>query len=133
MKEEYHQTQFVTELTEGAIPEHFFIVTGHNPFGGRATESENSEINDVLLAQIRNSGWHHFPVTGQCQDHAEAGYGVICTRAEAIMLGEEFRQDAIYEVRDDEVILVACKEGEGKGKEEDQTIGRWSELRAPLL
>ncbi len=126
MKEEYSQTQFVTGLNEGTTPEHFFIVTGHNPFGGKATEAKNSEMNGHLLQKIRNSGWHHFPVTGQCEDHAEAGYGVVCTRTEAVMLGEAFRQDAIYEVLDDQVILVDCK-----GKDDDETIGRWSELQAP--
>jgi hypothetical protein len=64
-------------------------------------------------------------VTGQCEDHAEAGYGVVCTRTEAIMLGETFNQDAIYEVENDDVLLVDCK-----GVEGDDSIGAWSALQA---
>ena len=125
MKEEYRQTQFVTELGDQALLEKFYIVTAHNPFGGRATTAENEENNGRLAQQIRNSGWHHFPVTGQCEDHAEAGYGVVCTRTEAIMLGETFNQDAIYEVENDDVLLVDCK-----GVEGDDSIGAWSALQA---
>jgi len=126
MKEEYHQTQFVTELADKALPDTFYIITAHNPFGGRATAAENEENNARLLQQARNSGWTHFPVTGQCEDHAEAGFGVACSRTEAIMLGESFNQDAIYEVEDDEVRLVDCK-----GLEADAPIGTWSALQAP--
>ena len=42
-----------------------------------------------------------------------------------MLLGQEFQQDAIYEVRDDQVILADCKE-----EEEDIFIGRWSDLLA---
>lgn len=124
MKEEYTQTNFVTELAPESVPAHFYIVTAHNPFGGRATEAENEEANAALLQQIRQSGWNHFPVIGQCKDHAEEGFGIECSRTEAIMLGEEFSQDAIYEVQDDVVRLVDCSE-----KMEDTNIGLWSGLR----
>ena len=126
MKDEYLQTRFVTELADQSLPEKFYIVTAHNPFGGRATDTENEENNARLLQQIRNSGWNHFPVTGQCEDHAEAGFGVACSRVEAVMLGETFRQDAIYEVEDNEVRLVDCK-----GVEGDDLVGSWSALQAP--
>ena len=124
MKEEYLQTQFVTELGDQTLPDQFYIITAHNPFGGRATASENEENNARLLQQIRGSGWRHFPVTGQCADHAEAGFGVVCSRTEALMLGETFQQDAIYEVEDDEVRLVDCK-----GEEGDDLVGSWSTLQ----
>ena len=52
-------------------------------------------------------------VTGQCEDHAEAGFGVVCSRVEAVMLGETFLQDAIYEIEEEEVRLVDCKGVEG--------------------
>ena len=125
MKDEYRQTKFVTELADQALPEKFYIITAHNPFGGKATAAENEENNGRLLQQIRNSGWTHFPVTGQCEDHAEAGFGVACSRTEAIMLGETFRQDAIYEVENDEVRLIDCK-----GIEGDDSVGAWSALQA---
>ncbi len=126
MKEEYHQTQFVTVLEGASVPGHFFIVTAHNPCGQIVSDRKNAENNALLLEKIRNSMWPCFPVTGQCEDHAEAGFGVICSRAEAIALGKNFRQDAIYEIRDDQVILVDCKETEA-----DEIVGIWSKLQAP--
>lgn len=123
MKEEYTKTQFVLGLANTTVPAHFFIVTGHNPFGRVASDEENVEMNEVLRQQIQHAGWSHFKVTGQCEDHAETGYGIVCSREEAILLGQEFQQDAIYEVRDDKVILADCKE-----EEEDVCIGRWSDL-----
>lgn len=125
MKEEYTQTQFVVGSLEGSVPSHFFIVTGHNPFGEVVSEEENAQMNEILRQQIAAAGWPYFEVTGQCADHAEAGFGVVCSREDAIMLGQEFQQDAIYEVVDDQVILADCKE-----EEENVQVGRWSELLA---
>lgn len=125
MKEEYTQTQFDIGSVDGPVPAHFFIVTGHNPFGRTVSDEENAEMDEILRQQIEHSGRSHFEVTGQCEDHAEAGYGIVCSRDEAIMLGQEFQQDAIYEVVDDKVILVDCKE-----EEEDVLVGRWSDLLA---
>ena len=126
MKEEYHQTQFVTELEQAITPDHFFIITAHNPSGEVTPDEKNDENNTLLLEAIKASKWSCFPVTGRCEDHAEAGFGVRCSRVEAITLGKEFRQDAIYKICDDQVVLVDCKEIES-----DEMVGKWSELQAP--
>ena len=126
MKEEYTTTRFVLGSADPRIPDHFFIVTGFNPFGHVVSNEENVQMNDVLRQQIEHEDWYFFKVTGQCEDHAEDGFGIECPREEAILLGQEFQQDAIYEVRDDKVILVDCKE-----EEEDVLVGRWSELLLP--
>lgn len=126
MKEEYTQTQFTTVLSDQPLPELFYIITDHNPLGRTASDEENQKMSGILLEKISSSAWTNFPVTGQCEDHAEAGFGIACTRSEAIALGREFQQDAIYEVRDDLVILVDCKE-----QEEDLSIGQWSKLQVP--
>ncbi|MEN8680572.1 MAG: DUF3293 domain-containing protein [Akkermansiaceae bacterium] len=128
MKEEYHQTQFVTVLEGASAPNHFFIVTAHNPCGEIAPDQENIENNARLLEVIQASRWHCFPVTGQCEDHAEAGFGIECSRSKAIALGKKFRQDAIYEICDDQVILVDCNE-----TETDEIVGSWSKLQASVL
>ena len=57
MKDEYLQTRFVTELADQSLPEKFYIVTAHNPFGGRATDTENEE-NNVRITRKRDSEWH---------------------------------------------------------------------------
>ena len=123
MKEEYTTTRFVLGDEATEIPVHFFIVTGHNPFGREVGDEENREMNEVLRQQIEHENWSHFEVTGRCADHAEAGFGVVCPRENALLLGQEFQQDAIYEVLDDQVLLVDCQE-----EEEAIPVGRWSEL-----
>jgi hypothetical protein len=45
---------------------------------------------------------------------------------EAITLGKQFRQDALYEICEDQVALVDCKVIEA-----DEMVGKWSELQAP--
>lgn len=124
MKEEYTQARFKTPIADGDLPEHFFIVTACNPFGGQATAEENDENSEKLQQQIRNHGWHHFPATGYCDDHEEPGFGVVCSRTEALMLGESFRQDAIFEVKGGQVLLVDCK-----AEVEDLVTGQWVDLR----
>ncbi len=126
MKEEYHQTQFVTELERVSPPDHFYIITAHNPSGEVTPDEKNDENNTLLLEALQASKWSYFPVTGQCEDHAEAGFGVRCSRVEAITLGKQFRQDALYKICDDQVVLVDCREIEA-----DEMVGKWSELQAP--
>ncbi|MEO1831102.1 MAG: DUF3293 domain-containing protein [Akkermansiaceae bacterium] len=126
MKEEYHQTQFVTQLERVSSPDHFYIITAHNPSGEVTPDETNDENNTLFLEALQASKWSYFPVTGQCEDHAEAGFGVRCSGVEAITLGKQFRQDALYEICDDQVVLVDCKEIEA-----DEMVGKWSELQAP--
>ncbi len=123
MKEEYHTTRFRTSLLANEIPDHFFIITAWNPQGTVASPSENEMANAALLKNITAQRWSHFPITGHCQDHAEDGFGVICLKKEAIQLGLTFRQDAIYEISANQVILVDCQQ-----KEDEVVIGSWSEL-----
>ena len=122
MNEEYHQTHFIAELEREISPDHSFIIIAHNPSG----EITPDEKNTLLLEAIQTSKWGYLPVTGKCEDHAEAGFGVRCSRVEAITLGKQFRQDALYEICEDQVVLVDCKE-----IETDEMVGKWSELQAP--
>ena len=122
MNEEYHQTHFIAGLEREISPDHSFIIIVHNPSG----EITPDEKNTLLLEAIQTSKWGYLPVTGKCEDHAEAGFGVRCSRVEAITLGKQFRQDALYEICEDQVVLVDCKE-----IETDEMVGKWSELQAP--
>lgn len=126
MNEEYHQTHFIAELEREISPDHSFIIIAHNPSGEITPDETNDENNTLLLEAIQTSKWGYLPVTGKCEDHAEAGFGVRCSRVEAITLGKQFRQDALYEICEDQVVLVDCKEIEA-----DEMVGKWSELLAP--
>ncbi len=126
MNEEYHQTHFIAELEREISPDHSFIIIAHNPSGEITPDETNDENNTLLLEAIQTSKWGYLPVTGKCEGHAEAGFGVRCSRVEAITLGKQFRQDALYEICEDQVVLVDCKE-----IETDEMVGKWSELQAP--
>ncbi|MGB0644602.1 MAG: DUF3293 domain-containing protein [Akkermansiaceae bacterium] len=136
MKEDYHQTQFFTQLERVSSPDHFYIITAHNPSGEVTPDETNDENNTLFLEALQASKWSYSPVTGKCEDHAEAGFGVRCSGVrcsgvrcsgvEAITLGKQSRQDALYEICDDQVVLVDCKEIEA-----DEMVGKWSELQAP--
>ncbi len=123
MKEEYTITRFLLGREGTVVPDHFFIVTGHNPFGQTVSREENIRVNEILCREIEHESWPYFAVTGRCADHAEDGFGIVCSRDEAVMLGRKFRQEAIYEVRNDQVLLVDCR-----NEEEDVFVGCWTDL-----
>ncbi len=123
MKEEYHTTRFKTPPLTRGIPQSFFIITAWNPLGQRAGDEDNQKANASLEARLKDCQLSRFPVTGFCQDHSEDGFGITCSRDEAIALGKEFRQDAIYQISNNQVILVDCKE-----QEADELVGEWSQL-----
>jgi hypothetical protein len=72
------------------------------------------------------SGHDPIRVTGGNHDftHSEPGYGIPCTRAEGLILARQFRQEAIFEVRDDRVFLISAL----VSPEPDEEVGLWSEL-----
>lgn len=65
-------------------------------------------------------------MTGGSADftHAELGHGIPCSREEALALARQFRQVAIFEVRDGTVFLHSTR---SSGLEQE-VIGKWSEL-----
>jgi hypothetical protein len=52
MKEEYHQTHFVTELEREISPDHSFMITAHNPSGEITPDEINDDNNTLLLEAI---------------------------------------------------------------------------------
>jgi hypothetical protein len=52
MKEEYHQTHFVTELEREISPDHSFMITAHNLSGEITPDEINDDNNTLLLEAI---------------------------------------------------------------------------------
>ncbi|MFK5923388.1 MAG: DUF3293 domain-containing protein [Verrucomicrobiota bacterium] len=124
MKDEYQQVRFHCEQKE--LPAAFFVVTAHNPEGNTVDDIANQMANEQLRAELESLNFKNFHVTGGNSDfsHAEPGYGIVCTREEALRLARKFRQDAIFEVREGKVFLVSAKDP----TELIKKIGLWVEL-----
>ncbi len=121
---EYRNARFRCDLDE--VPPEFRIVTAWNPEGERAEEAENLVADEHLRGEIARLGFESFPVTGGSADfsHAEPGYGIVCNRAEAVLLARRFRQLAFFEVLGGRVYLVSVHEGHAPG----DPMGRWRDL-----
>lgn len=106
-------------------PARFFIITAYNPDGREVDERSNMIADAALRREISALGLDYLPVTGGSPDfsHAEPGYGIVCTRETALGLAKQFCQDAVFEVRHGQVILISAL----PSAEPDVVIGEWSD------
>lgn len=107
---EFHPAYFETVFTGSSaleeLPAEFAIITAYAPTGQIWTDEQN-RIADGRL-RISLSKWDCWRMTGQTPDgsHAEPGWAVKCDKATALLIGSEFKQDAIYWVSQDELIIL---------------------------
>lgn len=124
LKPEFREVRF--RCSECDPPQHFCIITAHNPDGVAVAEEVNTRADAALRREIERLGFAFFSVTGGSPDfsHAEAGYGIECSREEAMILARQFCQDALFEVREGRVILISAL----LSAEADEEVGLWSAL-----
>ena len=124
LKPEYREVRF--RCAEPDPPSRFFIITAHNPDGVPTGVSSNALADTSFRREIERLGFAFFSVTGGSPDfsRAEAGYGIECTREEAMILARQFCQDAFFEVREGRVILISAL----PSAEADEEVGLWSAL-----
>lgn len=117
----YRAVRFRCELRD--IPSEFRVVTAWNPDGEVTDVAANHLADEHLRNEIARQGFESFPVTGGDRDfsHAEPGYGIVCNRAEAVLLARRFRQLAFFEVLGGRIYLVSVHEGHLPG----DFIGCW--------
>ncbi len=103
----YKATQFL--LTQ-KIANHlsFAIITACNPDGKILSQSQNRLRDRKLLHSIECLNCPYRAVIGAAGDmsHFEKSWAVFVDKQQAIQLGEEFVQKAIYYVNEGELILV---------------------------
>ena len=121
---EFLQVRFRCALAD--VPPEFRVVTAWNPEGEATDDSANHEADEHLRHELERLELEHFRVVGGNSDfsHAEPGYGIVCNRAEAVILARRFRQLALFEVLGGRVYLVAVHEGHAPGI----PVGRWDHL-----
>ncbi len=108
---EYRGTHFRCGLRD--VPPEFRIVTAWNPEGEKTEVAANLVADEHLRSEIARLGFESFPVVGGNAEftHEEPGHGIVCNRAEAVLLARRFRQLAFFEVLGGRVYLVSVHEG----------------------
>lgn len=90
----------------------YAVITAWNPYSNLRSKEENCISNHKLEQQLNHV--KHVPVTvgDQTFEWFEESYAAELTPQAAIDLANQFQQNAIYYVIDDELYLIACSEPE---------------------
>jgi hypothetical protein len=121
---EYLQTIFIAKKPpEGGWPEKFAVITACNPMSsGERHDDDAAKIR--LRKRISRGGYKRHLVTGASPDwsHHEAGFAVWnLSLEEAVAIGREFQQTAVFWVEGGRIEVVSCECGERK------IVGLWEE------
>lgn len=119
---EYHDTVFKAAEPKGGWPPFFHVITAWNP--GVFLSFEENNAADRNLHDRLNTKGVIFRVIGCSPDmkHQEPGWGVYgLTQADALEIGREYRQNAIFEISEDLISVIGCITGEV------QFVGLWSD------
>lgn len=111
---EYLSTFFLAEVPSGGWPQHFHIITAHNP-GIIVGVEINVKADEELCKELNLVGSSCFRITGCSPDlkHQEQGWGVAGLSEErAIAIGRQYGQNAIFEVTAGVLSVIGCLSGE---------------------
>ena len=106
---DYQKTQFL--LTQRLATDFSFaIITAHNPLGTNLTPCQNRLLDKQLLHQIELHRSPYRALVGASADlsHLEKSWAVFIDKSDAVALGCQFNQLAIYYVEKGELSLVPC-------------------------
>ena len=87
------------------------VITAHNPGGQLASDAENGSAQTRLEAELERRGLTWWPAAGgdPSWTHVEASAAVIgMSEADAIALGAQFGQDAIFVLTPASRRIVGC-------------------------
>jgi len=110
MNPAYATTRFSLESEPPPWPPAFAILTAHAPPGETWTGGENREADQRLRETLERLGvWMH-RVVGHSPDrsHQERSWAVAISLEDALALGREFLQDAIFHVEHDMLSVIQC-------------------------
>jgi hypothetical protein len=108
--DEYLTTVFLAQRPESDWPRDFQIVTAHNP-KRIASNAENIAADTSLRGLLEQKQISHFRITGCSADlaHQEAGWGLVgISLGQAVEIGRQYGQHALFDVRDGETFVVSC-------------------------
>ncbi len=111
----YFQTIFLTPEKAAVWPENFAILTAYATTGEVWSDERNHEADQRLHQQFLALGLSPIRIIGSSPDrgHQEPSWAVKINRFQALTLGREFLQDAIYWVEGNQLSVISCH-GHGK-------------------
>jgi len=107
--DDYQTTHFLfTQRLSDDFP--FAIVTAHNPLGTRLSPSQNRLLDRQLQSKIQQYNRPYRALVGAAPDlsHMEKSWAIFIDKEQAVELGREFNQYAIYYVNRGLISLIAC-------------------------
>ncbi|WP_281187925.1 DUF3293 domain-containing protein [Vibrio harveyi] len=90
----------------------YAVITAWNPYSNLRSKEENCISNHKLEQQLNHVKSVPVTVGDQTFEWFEESYAAELTPQAAIDLANQFQQNAIYYVIDDELYLIACSEPE---------------------
>jgi hypothetical protein len=121
---EYLDAIFIAkQAPEGGWPEKYSVLTACNPMSG-GERGEDSTDMTRLRKHLSRRGFKRHPVVGASPDwtHQEASFAVWdMSLEEALEIGREFRQQAVFWVEGGRIEVVSCDTGER------ECVGLWEE------
>lgn len=119
----YFLTAFTVLEDPSRWPDRFAIISAWATTGEDWSNQRNQDADNRLELALKQCGLAHRRVIGASPDgnHAEPGWIVEADLADAVRLGSEFLQDAIYWVDGDLLSVVSCREPRSA------PVGRFSE------
>ncbi|ABZ75362.1 conserved hypothetical protein [Shewanella halifaxensis HAW-EB4] len=105
----YKETEFLfTQILSSQLS--FAIITAYNPCGEVLTACQNGLLDRKLQHEIHRLGLPYRAMIGTSHDrkHMEKSWAVVIDKAQAVKLGCQFNQNAIYYVEADCLHLIPC-------------------------
>ncbi|MCL2917934.1 DUF3293 domain-containing protein [Shewanella litorisediminis] len=115
----YQSASFL--LTQHLSPHaHFAIITAYNPLGELLDACQNRLLDRQLLRDIEALGVPYRALIGTNDQlsHMEKSWAVFLEQEDSIRLAHKYRQNALYYVMQDELMLLPCRMGSAP-----QTLG----------
>lgn len=126
---DYLQTDIVAEIvpesyvylngeratTDWPFSESAWVITASNPHNLRRTDQQNHEANLELAVEIAKLNGRFCACAAEARnaEHVEVGYLIWNLPQESIVyLAQKFRQEAVFEITDDELRLLNLRTGD---------------------
>lgn len=120
----YLETIFIAkEAPEGGWPRQFAVLTACNPCSS-GERKDDAAATVRLRKRLSRSGHKRYRITGSSPDwnHQEVSFAAWnLSLDEAMEIGREFQQNAIFWIDEGRIEVVSCENGERK------FVGMWGE------
>ena len=110
MNPEYFNTLFELREPIPELPKTFHIITAYNPMDEVLSVNDNLERNKKLKAEILYHNHTAWEIMAMSQDkkHMESSFVTDAPQALSITLAIEYNQRAIFQVNNDNLMIVSC-------------------------